>query len=573
VNKKISIDYHEAEQFEFNFTPKNQEIKVSLFPVDEIRPDSEKNSPRSSRKPKTSDERKLEREYYRLKFWENRVVSRKLYDYVQKNVFVPNRDGYREFFWYLVLNLHRQHFDDILVGGVLIAAFLNRSTKSKAAKASRFLESFNREVMVPMGSVLKTGEYNYVQGKSRATKEYHFGKHEQAMDDLLLEPLTDLVFIKDGSSANKSDLVRIEKECLDASLLVEKLYPLPDEVIFIQNYLNKLPSNFFTGLVKLKIYQARQMVKFLDLKEQAVKMQYAFLNSIERSPLPQYQQSLHGKSVRLYSGSSIAALTRKLRRFFLADSPEGDLKCAQLAIGSVLFDYPKIHEFLSDPKNNGDIWREIIPEWVDPEDFDFVKDHVKEATYSVQYTMERGAVYFILLGKLEPQFGYNSNVLASHILQHWVFQEMFECVGRFVERLNNGLEVTDAYGRIYRLSEKLNTGALMACVAQSYETKMLYPAFEYVASKSNGTKKDRIRIILFQFDGFNIWARDKKYLEFYKQEISDAVIKGIESCEHLLGKRIPIKFEWKENKTKETKENIKEIKSPLLVPHPLCKFA
>jgi hypothetical protein len=275
--------------------------------------------------------------------------------------------------------------------------------------------------------------------------------------------------------------------------------------------------------------------------------------------------------VRLYSGSSIAALSRELRRFFLSESPEGDLKCAQLAIGSVLFDYPNIYEFLSDPNNNGDIWREIIPDWVNPKDFEFVKDHVKEATYSVQYTMERGAVYFILLGKLKPRFGYNSNVLATSILQHWVFQEMFECVGRFVERLNNGLEVTDAYGRIYRLSETLNAGALMACVAQSYETKILYPAFEYVSSKSNGTKKDKVRIILFQFDGFNIWTRDVRSMDFYKEEISKAVTKGIEACDNILGKRIPIRFEWKE--TKQNKNKIKETITPLLVPQSLCKFA
>jgi len=315
------------------------------------------------------------------------------------------------------------------------------------------------------------------------------------------------------------------------------------------------------------------MVKFLDLEEQAVKMQYAFLNWIELFPMPHYQQSLHGKSVRQYSGSSIAALCRKLRRFFLSDSPEGDLKCAQLAIGSVLFGYPKIYEFLSDPKNKGDIWREIIPEWVNPEEFEFVKEHVKEATYSVQYTMEWNAVKHILLDKLKPCFGYNANVLCDQVMQSWVFREMFECVDRFVEKLNNGLEVKDAYGRSYRLSEKLNAGALMACVAQSYETKILYPAFEYVASKSDGTKKDKVRIILFQFDGFNIWTRDARSADYYKEKILKAVNKGIEDCEQIVGRRIPIKFEWKEDEDKKIKKNIKEIKSPLLVPHPLCKFA
>lgn len=573
MNKQVSTDYYEAEQFEFDFNRVDERNIESYIAEAKSASSSSESSILCLKKPKASAERKLERDYYRLRFWENRTVNRRLYEYVQNNVFIPNERGYREFFWYLALNLHRQHFHDILVGRPLIAAFINRSFNSRASKASRFLESFHREVMVLMGSSLRTRKYNYVQGKSRATKKYHFGKHQQEIDNLLLEPLTDLVFIKDGSSASKGDLIRIEKECLDASLNVEKLYPLPDEVIFIQNYMNNLPPNFFTRLVKSKIHQAREMVKFLGLSEQAEKMQYAFLNWIEIFPLPHYQQSLHGRSVRLYSGSSIAALTRELRRFFLSHSSEGDLKCAQLAIGSVLFDYPKIYEFLSDPKNNGDIWREIIPEWVDPEDFDFVKDHVKEATYSVQYTMERGAVYFILLSKLEPRFGYNSNVLASHILQHWVFREMFECVGRFVERLNYGLEVTDAYGRIYRLSEKLNAGALMACVAQSYETKILYPAFEYVASKSDGTKKDKVRIILFQFDGFNIWTRDARSAEFYKEEISKAVIKGIEACDKIAGKRIPIRFEWKENKEQVSKTKIKEIISPLLVKHPLCKLA
>lgn len=573
MKKKFSKDYHEAEQFEFDFDRKYEGNTESSIPEPNPQSSLSESSIGEVRKSKTSAERKLEQAYYRLRFWENRVVNRNLYQYVQSNVVIPNKEGYREFFWYLVLNQHRQHFDDILVGGPLIAAFMNRSTKSKSGKASRFLENFHREVMVPMGSCLKTQKYDYIKGKSRATEKYHFGKHQQIIDKLLLEPLTDLVFIKNGASARKSDLIRIEKECLEASLVVEKLYLLPYEAIFIQNYLNKLPSNYFSRLVRSKIDQAREMVKFLGLSEQAEKMQLGILRKIEHLPMPYYQQSLHGKSVRLYSGSSIGALTRELRRFFLSDSPEGDLKCAQLAIGSVLFDYPKIYEFLSDPKNNGDIWREIIPEWVEPENFEFVKEHVKEATYSVQYTMEWYAVKHILFDKLKPRFGYNTNVLCDQIMQSWVFQEMFECVDRFVDRLKNGLEVKDAYGRIYRLSEKINAGSLMACVAQSYETKILYPAFEYVASKSDGTKKDKVRIILFQFDGFNIWTRDTRSAKFYKEEILKAVIKGIEDCEQIAGKRIHIRFEWKENKDKGTKENIKEIKTPLLVPHPLCKFA
>ena len=496
----------------------------------------------------------------------------KLLKYVQENVRIPDKDGYREFFGYLVLNLHRQHFHDIVVGGTLIAAFMNRSTKSKSGKASRFLENFNREVMVPIGSRLKTGKYNYLKGKSRATKKYHLGKHQQQIDNLLSEPLTDLVYIKNGASAKKSDLIKIEKECLDASLVVEKLYPLPDEAIFIQNYLNKLPSNYFSLLVRSKIDQAREIVKFLGLSEQAEKMQYAFLNWIELFPMPYYQQSLHGKSVRLYSGSSVAALSRKLRRFLFSECPEGDLKCAQLAIGSVLFDYPNIYGFLSDPKNKGDIWREIIPDWIQPEEFNFVKEQVKEATYSVQYTMERTAVYFQLVNKLKPEFGYNSNVLANQIMESWVFQEMFQCVNAFVKKLESGLEIDDAFGRIYKLSEKLNAGALMACVAQSYEAKILYPAFKYVFERSQKTKRDAVRIVLFQFDGFNIWVRDSRQLEFYKNEISEAVESGIADSERKLNKRFPIKFEWKEIKEKENNNKIKEIKSPLLVPHALSKF-
>jgi len=472
-----------------------------------------------------------------------------------------------------VLNLHRQHVHDILVGAPLIAAFLNLSTKSKAAKAYRFLEGFNREVMVPMGSVLKTRKHNYIKGKSRAAKKYHFGKHQQEIDNLLLEPITDVVFIKNGATPTKSELKRVENESLSTPEFVNKLYPLPEEAIFIKNYLNTQHPNFFTRLIKSKIDTAREMVKFLDLTEHAKKMQISILDSVEKHPMPHYQQSFHGKSVRLYCGSSIAGLTREMRRFFLADCPEGDLKCAQLAIGSVLFDYPKIYEFLSEPQNEGDIWRQIIPSWVEPENFDFVKDHVKEGTYSTQYTMARGAVYHILVDRLKPRFGMYSEMLASQIMESWVFQEMFDCVDKFVARLNNGLEVYDAFGRIYRVSETLNAGALMACVAQSYETKILYPAFKYVDCKSKITKRDEVRIVLFQFDGFNISVRDSRRVEFYKKEISKEVERGIDDCKANLAKKIPIRFEWKESKEKETKNKIKETIIPLLVPCPLCKSA
>jgi hypothetical protein len=352
------------------------------------------------------------------------------------------------------------------------------------------------------------------------------------------------VFVKDGSPVIESDLEKIGKECLDAPF-IEKLYPLPDEVIFIQEYLNTLPKNFFTRLVRTKINAAREMVKFLDLSEQAEKMQYSFLNRIELFPMPKYKQSIYGKSVRLYCGSSIAALDRRLRRLFLSDSPEGDLKCAQLAIGSVLFDYPKIHKFLSDPKNNGDIWREIIPDYVEPEDFDFVKDQVKEATYSAQYTMPYNGVLFQLRDSLRPKFGDYSYSVASQIMQSWVFHEIFASVNIFIERLNNGLEVTDAFGRPYRISDKIDASSLMACVAQSYESKILYPAFEYVASKSQDSKRDLVRIILFQFDGFNIWVKDSRTREYYKRQISSKVNIGIKICENILNKIIPIKFEWK----------------------------
>lgn len=562
MSKKFLDNYHDAERVGFNSHQKsNIDLELDSKSQECGLEKSDSDAP-LKKLTKTSAERKAEQEYYRLRFWENRVVDRELYEYVKENVRIPDKEGYREFFWYLVLNIHRQHFHDILVGGPLIAAFVNRSIKSKAAKGDAFLERFNREVMVPMGSGLKTKKYNYIQGRCRATKKYHFGRHQKKIENLLLAPLTDLVFIKDGATASKSDLFRIEKESLGVPDFVEKIYPLPDEVIFIQNYLNSLPSNFFTKLVRSKVDDARKLVKFLKLKDQAVKMQYAFLNWIEIFPMPKYQQSRYGKSVRLYSGSSIAALTRELRRFFLSDCPEGDLKCAQLAIGSVLFDYPKIYEFLSDPKNKGDIWSEIIPDWIQTQEFDFVKEHVKEAIYSVQYTMERTAVYFQLVNKLEPEFGYNSNILANQIMQSWVFQEMFQNVNVFVKKLESGIEIEDAFGRLYKLSEKLNAGALMACLAQSYETKILYPAFKYVVERSQKTKRDAVRIVLFQFDGFNIWVRNSGQIEHHKNKISEAVEAGIRDCELKLNKIFPIKFEWKENKEKETKNKIKEIKIP-----------
>jgi hypothetical protein len=488
-----------------------------------------------------------EESYFLFRFYESLWFPKELIAYVDQNISFPE-ESYRKLFWYLVDRLDSR-FPRILLCERLVASFTGKRVNSHRVQVRSFLIGF-RDFMLKLGGKFRFKPHQKDKGVStHITKgSYSFGRHHERILQLL-NHYTDQIYPSTGKPATNYSIHRDQERIeLHESGRAGPLEPIP-EVEKFRDYLNRQPMNATSKCIAKHLNEAMEKaVEIYGNTEQGEQTKRLLLRLL-LTKKNDYQYSASGRTPRLYArGASLTNINRDLRRTLMPSQPECDINCAQLAIGSVIFNFPKIYEFLSDVRNNHDIWKEILSD-ISPQDsmFYFIKSCAKTGVYAAMYLMERRKIYFMLVDKLKKYLSLNeAKSRADRILYSWVFQEVFERTNRFAQRLYSGESVTDAFGREFRIETGVSAESLMACIAQSYEFKILYPAFQYLMDQEKDpAKKTQVRVELYQFDGFSLWCKDSKRIEYYKKEIKKRVEEDLKDI-RVNERNIPTTIEWKE---------------------------
>jgi hypothetical protein len=488
-----------------------------------------------------------EESYFLFRFYESLWFPRELVEYVNQNISFPE-ESYRKLFWYLVDRLDSR-LPRILVGEKLVASFTGKRVNSHKVQVRSFLIGF-RDFMLKLGGKFRFKPHQKDKGISTHLRKgsYSFGRHHERILQLLNQ-YSDQIYPCTGKPATNHSIRRDQERIeLHESGRVRKLEPVA-EVEKFRIYLNRQPMNATSKRIGKYFNEAIEKTVEIYRDTEQCEQAKRLLQQLRRTKKNNYQYSATGRSVRLYQrGVSQGNINRNIRKILMPTQPECDIKCAQLAIGSVIFDFPKIYEFLSDVRNNHDIWKEILSD-ISPQDsmFYFIKSCAKTAIYAAMYLMERIRIYFMLVDELKKYLCINeAKSRADEILDSWVFQEVFDRTNRFAQRLYNGEYVTDAFGREFRIENGVSAESLMACIAQSYEFKILYPAFQYlIDQEKEPAKKTQVRVELYQFDGFSLWCKDINRVEYYKREINKRVEEGLKEI-RVNERNIPTTIEWKQ---------------------------
>jgi len=253
--------------------------------------------------------------------------------------------------------------------------------------------------------------------------------------------------------------------------------------------------------------QARKAV--LRVEEQ----QKNLLGAIEEDPVPFYAPTEEGRTVRLFGcNQSLLFLRRNIRKKLTQDFTTVDLRCAQLAIVARIWNIPLIEEFLATGKN---VWEHLAKELNSPYEDEDEKDNTKAGLKKMVYALvyggcndKRGAseregrqVYFgePQYSNLTPRFMALPMIKALYQARELQEAKVIEDGGAY-----------DAFGSWIPLQYRMikdkapqpRPQSVLACQAQSYELKLLWPIVE------EALKSDRFAITVWLHDGLCLDFRD-----------------------------------------------------------------
>ena len=168
----------------------------------------------------------------------------------------------------------------------------------------------------------------------------------------------------------------------------------------ILRYLNNLPQNLFTSIVKENFDSAMLVAKGIENKRTRERNR-RLLHSLRDQPQRFYAPSKGGKTVRLYEiGGGITNLKGEVRRALTTGWSEADLRSSQLAICAKIWGITELEAFLRSEKNN--IWEALGAHFsLGKEELIEAKPGFKKALYSTCYGKQKHKIVYSLRKALE----------------------------------------------------------------------------------------------------------------------------------------------------------------------------
>jgi hypothetical protein len=312
------------------------------------------------------------------------------------------------------------------------------------------------------------------------------------------------VYMADGKPFSKKKQLTQLKE--DRQLSLERLNTQGcTEAKELLLYLNGLPSNAFYRILS-NLPEALEEAKKIEKKESR-EHQLNVLNAVLDSYQPFYKPT--SGSVRIFAfNENMTQLNKNIRQVLTKGWLEFDLRSAQLAINSKLWQVRKVQKFLQE---GGKIWDSLF-EWFGLEKSEETKRIFKTALYSISYgaSFKKSMNYDgrkTLREVLEPLFKD-----PKQFLTHPLIKSLWRARSKQLSKIKREGGAKDCFGRFLSVRD-FNPRSILAQLSQSYELKLLYPVIELA-------KKDlRFDVVLWQHDGFSVLIR--------KQEDEEMIIFSI----------------------------------------------
>ena len=281
-------------------------------------------------------------------------------------------------------------------------------------------------------------------------------------------------------------------------------------------YLNHLPTNRFSSMLS-HIPEAMEAAEGLADAEN----QMNILSGIRDNVQPLYGPA--AKTTRVYSANeSVLRLHRSLRKIMTQDWITADLKSAQLAIIAKVWDVPVLTQFLEQRRS---IWNELL-DHMGLERNEDNKAVIKRVLYAIVFGAETRRQRSILREHPEMLAQFKSGKAAhDHFLTFPLIPAILRARERQFGLIASNQGAFDAFEQFIPLVNKSgnydNRRSVLACVAQSFELKLLMPVITLAVEQQ--MEKGGFTITTFLHDGFTFEAHRHSDTERWKTRLFDAV--------------------------------------------------
>lgn len=420
--------------------------------------------------------------------------------------YFPALKGHSEYwrlFCYLLFgSRHDKDTKRLLLSAKILSVLEGRDPNNSQAK--KFLIRFQKEVLNPAGGDIGWTLPNKEARKCRHLKSLNLGYEFEEI--LHLERLHhwddgDRVYLLGGTTYNRSSARRFRHEQREAA---GRLPTFCEHAELIRTYMNTLKPNLFTTKVRENFGSALKAT--FNLPNNPVRdSQLRILRHINGQPQPFYFPSDKGNTVRLSTREAIPNLQSDVRRALTKGWEEADLRSSQFAICASIWNVPELLDFLRTGKS---LWKRFFDYLrLAPEECAIAKDVIKTTIYSICFGMARHSLKWTIGDNLDAE-GLDKSI-ADKLLDEPIIKALLDARDVALERIAEEGGAMNCYNHWRPVTDKRRPRKIMAEIAQAWEMKLIYPAFELAQQTSEFT------ITLYQYDGFsvsfarrpNLWKR------------------------------------------------------------------
>jgi len=396
-----------------------------------------------------------------------------------------------------------------------LADIVGMNAKNKRYRASAWIEAFSEDVFP-----LNTTEYRYVDRKARSISPVVptdiVAAHRA---DAQAEDRKDWVWFTDGSRVSRRRLRETIQEEEAAIIGIARAAGKDHPAGELMDYLLTQPQDCLQRVLTRNWPRVKEAVFALprDTPKQVATSDWCdrVVNNLHERRTIYYGAAR--KSPRLYAiGSTIHLLPKRLRQLALAGGVELDLKAAQLAIVSQLWDVPSLREFLAD--RNHDIWGELLGSMTTPMER---KPVLKVSVYGIVFGMGASKAQETLAVGTDKDKGVGE-VGAAQFFSHPLVHDLLAARSRVLQRIRVQRGAEDAFGRWVatdwdRKSKTWNVPSVAAQVVQSWEVRLMLSLVPVLRAER------QLYCLSFLHDGLTVWCGDETKRERHLRKLQEAV--------------------------------------------------
>ncbi len=382
----------------------------------------------------------------------------------------------------------------------------------------------------------------------------------------------ELVHVATGRPVRSDDGRRLRERALRAAA-AKLVRDTPPETAELVDYLHGRPVRFYTervGRSHTGLLTTARKTRDDEVRQAELRA----VRGLRVQPVPVYTTTARTQRV-VPHGAGLATAPSWVRRAVLDDGVELDMASAQLALVAALWDVPPVRDFLAEALGDGPSYWEAVSDWLHGEfpggtyrpdrHADRLKGLLKTATYGICFGMtERNVARWGNPRRMGPKkkaqrgrdlvwlrraFGAPALEVGARLLGHPLVAALLEARERRLAEIEGAGELTDVFGRTYRLGDRLGgknvtARSALAAEAQGAEHFVMLRVARPFLDEDERARRARddgrraypeAEVVLWQSDGFTLRLRQPDRLGLWQQRAEDGLQRGCRELEALVG--------------------------------------